>query len=321
MSQEPMLLPLLLILGAILLSPFVTRLLTHLLPILRARLGAATLAISAATRDIFRRAQSFLPHEGQLPVAQTIEQLAGSSIDMVTFAVCVVADLQLTLLTLGPLFGVEINTNLFGQFEYLLGFSIVLLATVWGLRMSDLLGWTKTTHFATIEQTRIVAFFLAGLNFLATLAVGVALALYRIEAMQADDAALVASTTLSLNTLSGDIILALAILLVLGAFVTYMGLKVFLAALVALTMVISGVLLSVLTLVLRLLDVMLELTLSTVTVLAEQFAPWSTAAKNSTHGFSTWVGDGLKAGRKRLHGLVYSSTPYTSGASKPRYEG
>jgi hypothetical protein len=298
---------LLMMLAGILLLPLIVGLLEHMLPLIHNRLGIAVPATAHFARQALRQAGALLTEteHSTLSPTQAVAQVAGSFVVVATGVVFFLSDLQLTLATLGPLFGVEVEGALFGSFDQLLGTSVILLALLFGLIVTDLLGWTFTTRFAFIERGRAGAFCMAVFSFIATVAVGVALAYYRAKAMTMDDSALLMdASSLWVQSLPMVILLALAVLLVLGVAVAFMSLDTFFAALVALTVVIGGVLCGIVSLALGVVDLVVEVCLAAVTMLGEKTAPLTTTMQDGVRGMMSGIGRGFGALGLRLQHLV-----------------
>jgi hypothetical protein len=195
--------------------------------------------------------------------------------------------------------------EIFGGFDQLLGTSLVLLTVVFGLALSDLRGWTFTTRFAVIEQGRVGAFCLAAVCFVSSLIVSVALAADRLLALMSDETALSPETmTAWVQGLPVIILLALAVLLFLGVFFTFINLDTFFSTLIAFSMVIGGLCSCVVYVALAVVDLVLEILSVIVTTLLGSAAPLSSTVHN---GLQTMTGGMTKAWRsavERLNTLV-----------------
>lgn len=292
------------LLGLVLL-PALLQLLQQIFPLIRARLAVALPAIAGLARRGLQKAGSLLTDEGKLPASSTVAQVAGSTVMIAAGVVFALCDLQLTLATLGPIFNVEAVGAVFGGFDRLLGLSVVLLAVVYGLGVTDLLGWTFITHFAVIERARVAAFCMALGCFIASLAVTVALAAYRLPALIMDETVMSAEeAAVWLQGLPAVILITLAVLLFLGIAFTFMSLETFFSAIVALCMVVGCLVMAVTYFLLAVVDLVIEVALVAVTSLLGAIEPITNTLHAGVRGVSAGVAQGGRNAWTKLSNLT-----------------
>lgn len=284
-----------------------------ILPLLRERLAAARTSLAQQGWAAWRLAGRLLTvteAETLRPTA-AIGQVVGATVLTAAGVVFAVCDLALTWATLAPLFGIAYQPQgtLFASFDWLLGVSLVLLAIVYGFILSDLVGWTMLTHFAVVQHGRVGAFCLAFMGFVASLGIAVALSAYRLPALLSGDGGSDALPELMawVQTLPVPILLTLAAVLFVGAAMALLSLETFCAAVVALGLTVGGVALGLGSVLLRVMDLAVEMVLAAVTALATEPRPQAMAA--GLHRVGQGFTNRAKAFSARLHGLVYRGAP------------
>lgn len=262
--MTPLSLVVLLGLGLVLL-PIGLKMLHHVLPVLRARCAAAVPRLAALAGGAFGWAGNLLRRHGRLSPAEAVSQVAGAVVMVGAGAILGLADLLMTWATLGPMIGmqVDLTQGLFPGLDQLVGLSVILLAVVFGLVLTDLLGVTFTTEFAVTERARAGAFCLALVGFVASIGVTVALAAYRLFVLS--DNTLGDQAMAWALTLPTVILLPLAVLLFVGFACGLTSLDTFGRAGLALVVSIGGVGLGTVQVLLALVDVVAELALAGVT--------------------------------------------------------
>jgi len=247
--------------------PLLKELLQHLLPMIRQRCGAVSAWLEGGVRGAFRWAWSFLSNQGKLSPAEALAQQVGALIIMSAAVIFGASDLLFTYATLGPLLGwvVDLSMGPFAVLDQLTAMCVIALPIVFGFVITDLLQWTAMSHFAFIKRGRVGALIFAGLNFLAAIAIAIALGVYRWLVMNENEG--VAQAAGWMLTVPATILLPLAAQLLVGLAVALTSVERFIAGLLALLMTISGLVLAAVLGVLYLLDVGLELTVELLALL------------------------------------------------------
>lgn len=270
---------LLLVILAIALFPVMLGFLTHGLPLLREHLAEVAAATRRLSRESLSKVGALLTDRGRFTPRQTVAQVAGALVLVGAGIVFALSDLQLTLATLGPIFGIEVDGAIFGRFDHLIGISLVLLAVVFALGLTDLLAWTYTTPFAVIERGRVGAFFLTLSGLFGSLAVGVALAIYRVPILMLNEANAPDVPAAWFWDMPAFILVALALLLLVGVAISFMSLDTFACFVVAASQFLLGLALGVLYIVLRLADLLFELVSAVVAALSNATNPISSGIR------------------------------------------
>lgn len=225
---------------------------------LRDRIAQTVPALAGLAQQAFTWAGRLLTEDGTLSLVETIAQVGGAVLLMAAGLVFVATDLAITLATLMPLLGM--GSGKFDMFHNLLGISLVALAVVFGLMLSDLLGWSMVSRFAFITRARPGAFCLGVVCFLSSLLVTLALAAYRIVVMLTESGSEAAAATLmGLHALPALILLGLAALLFIGLGICLLHTEVFCRTLVALVIAVGGVVCVSLRLLLGGIDLLLDI--------------------------------------------------------------
>lgn len=262
--MTPVSLVVVLCLGLVLLL-ILLKVLPQVLPVIRTHCAAAGPRLARLSVEAFGWAGSLLHHGGRLSPGEAISQVAGAVVMLGAGAILGLTDLLYTLATLGPMLGmqVDLTQGLFTGMDQLAGLSVILLAVVFGLVLTDLLGWTFTTAFALIERARAGAFCIAFLGLAASVGVSVALAASRLSAL-ADNPTVDHGMAWALN-LPMIILLPLAVLLFVGFAFALTSLDTLWRAVLALVVAIGGVGLGTVMVLLTLVVVGVELALASVT--------------------------------------------------------
>lgn len=222
----------------------------EVLPLLRKRLNVALPTLTGLARSALRWAGRLVTHEGELSPSQAAIQVATAALflgALVTFGLC---DYAFAYATLSGLFGIPPRQTLSG-FDWLLGLSAVLLAVVFGSIITDLRGWTSG-RFAGIERGRALANCGAWVCFVMSLAVGAALALYRFGVLKGESGAW-------FESLPAVILVALAVLLLIGTAAAFMQCESSFPALLALSVAVGGLGLGAVWFILLLIDFAAEI--------------------------------------------------------------
>lgn len=269
----------------------ILKLLPQVLPLIQARLAVALPYIAGWTRSAFMWAESFVTDEEKLSPTRTVAQVAGALLVVAVGVVFALCDFQFTWATLCPIFGGECNKReIFAGFDQLLGLSTVLLAVVFGLVTTDLVGWTFTTQFARIERGRSGIFCIALLCLVMTVIVGVALATYRLLALtQGENDMPVEETAPWFQNLNAIILLTLAALLFIGVIFAFMSYETFFSAIVALFIALVGLGLGVVWIILRLVDLVAEVALEGVKTIPMAIKPVTELLQGGLHNTSAVV--------------------------------
>lgn len=294
----------------LLLAPLALTLLQQILPLIRTRLVAALPRFADVMRKTFRWAGHLVSEDGELSPSRAVAQITGSFLMIAAGVVFALSDLQLTLATLGPLFGINVNGAIFTGFHELLGLSVVLLAVVFGLVITDLLGWTFVTRFAVIERARASAFCIALLCFLLSLAEAIALAAYRLPGLMFDGTNMSADEVVAwVQSLPPLILLPLAALLFVGALFAFMSLETFFSAIVASLTVAGGLGLGTVWLILGVVDLLLELTAKAAETLHQSIAPFVQASRTGLRSAGAGFAKGTGNIGEKFRTLVRPAAP------------
>ena len=246
----------------LLLLPLAVKIAQAVLPIVRERCGGAVLGLSALVESTFRWAGDRILDDGRLTPTESISQSLGSIMLMGAGVVFALSEVMFAILTILPLLGIPIKLPVWAaELHPLIGFSIVLLAVVYGCALTDLIGWTFVSRFALIETCRVWAFLTAGLGCLGSLGVAVALAMFRGVALSETS-----QGEMWMMNLPMVILIALAVLLFVGGVFAIMSGETFLRTVTALLLCMVGTVLWMLKMALSGLDMAAEVTLAMLRV-------------------------------------------------------
>lgn len=287
-----------------------------ILPVLQTHLSAARTSLARLARTAWRWARDLLlvTDVGELKPAAAISQVVGATVLTAATLIFAACDLNLTWATLAPLFGMTYQPQgtLGASWDWMLAVSLVMLAVVYGCILSDLLGWTMLTRFAVARHARVAAFCVSFGGFVASLGVAVALAAYRLPALLGGDGSADGSSEFLvwLQSLPGPILLTLAAVLFLGTALALLSVETFCSAVVALVVSISGGVFGLGSLLLRVVEVALEMVHATVTALAAE--PMTQAVAERMQRVGQGVASRGRAFGSWLHNLVHRGAPMTA---------
>jgi hypothetical protein len=264
-------------------------------PLIQSRLEGAGAALAGRARAAFRWAGHFLTEAGRFSPSEALSQVVGAVLMLGAATIIILCELQFTWATIGPLLGFPFdpNRNALAAFDWLLSMSSLVLAIVFGVMGTDLLGWTRLSRWHGIERGRVGAFCLAGLGVGTALSVAVALAAQRVLTLFENDPALEQVIATWGQLLSAFILVGLSALLFMGLALALVSLETVCSALVAGLIASWGVALGMVTLVVRAAACLAEVTQVGVTALS--LAPLRNAIQGGGHRVGTTLASRSRA--------------------------
>lgn len=298
------------------------RLLPAVVTVIRRRVAETIQCLDGLAWQAFRCSGRLVTKAGMLSPTDALAQVVGASVLTAAGILFAGTDVVVTLATLAPLFGTDFTApqGLLGTFDTLMGLSLVLLAVVFGLMLTDLLSWTGLTRFALITRARAGAFCLALLCLGLSALVVATLAVYRVQTLF-EPGGTDGPNVLWMQHLPAVILVLLPLLLFIGVAVALTSLDTFFEAVTAGLAAVWGIVVATLSLLLRGLDVLLETLVEGTTAVPEGLKTLQTAGQTRmsrvTQGFAT-AGGGLKT---KLSALVQPRTFQSATRTAPASEG